>query len=49
MDKAEEYARRKGAGRMELSVLSGNRRAIDFYRRLGYRERITVYAKSLEE
>lgn len=47
MQRAEDYARRLGAGKIELAVLSGNQGAIDFYRRLAYRERSRTFTKKL--
>ena len=47
MQRAESFARDLGVGRMELTVLSGNNRAIEFYRRLGYRERSRTFTKKL--
>lgn len=48
MQAAEARARSLGARKIELNVLAGNRAAADFYRRLGYRERIRTYTKPLE-
>lgn len=47
MQRAEDHARAVGVGRLELTVLSRNQRAIDFYRRLGYRERSRTFTKKL--
>lgn len=47
MRRAENRARRLGAGKIELTVLSENRAAIDFYMHLGYRERSRTFTKKL--
>jgi ribosomal protein S18 acetylase RimI-like enzyme len=47
MQRAEDHARGLGVGKLELTVLSRNRRAVDFYRRLGYRERTRTLTKRL--
>lgn len=47
MRHAEDYARRCGARKVELNVLSENRDAIEFYRGLGYTERVRVFTKKL--
>jgi len=38
MERVEDWARSKGFRLLELDVFANNRRARDFYRRLGYRE-----------
>ena len=47
MRRAEDHARALGVGKLELTVLSRNQRAIDFYRRLGYHERARTFTKRL--
>lgn len=47
MREAEACARVLGARRIELAVLAGNRSAIGFYRRQGYRQRIMICSKPL--
>jgi ribosomal protein S18 acetylase RimI-like enzyme len=47
MQRAEDHARDLGVGKLELTVLSRNQRAVDFYRRLGYRERSRTFTKKL--
>jgi len=47
MLRAEDHARANGAKKIELNVLAENRDAVEFYRRLGYRERIKVLTKAL--
>jgi ribosomal protein S18 acetylase RimI-like enzyme len=44
---AEDEARARGLGRVELNVFGGNEVARDLYRSLGYRESAVQMAKDL--
>jgi GNAT superfamily N-acetyltransferase len=45
--RAEERARSAGAATLRLEVMAGNRRARDFYRRHGWRDRVVQMEKPL--
>jgi GNAT superfamily N-acetyltransferase len=45
LDKAEEFARGLGVGRIDLQVVAANREAHRFYRRHGYTDRVIVMSK----
>ncbi len=47
MQRAEDHARAAGAKKIELNVLAENLGAVEFYQRLGYRERIKGFTKKL--
>lgn len=46
---AEQYARQAGASRIALKVLTENRDAVAFYRKMDYQEKFRVLSKSLGE
>jgi GNAT superfamily N-acetyltransferase len=47
MERAESYARRLGAYKLELNVSSQNEAGGAFYRRLGYEPRVLVMSKRM--
>jgi GNAT superfamily N-acetyltransferase len=47
LEKAEEFARELGVGRIDLQVVAANREAHRFYRRHGYTDRVIVMSKRL--
>lgn len=47
VERAESYARRLGAYKLELKVLAENESAIGFYENLGYASRVLVMSKRI--
>ncbi len=49
MEAAEAWARSRGHSKLTLNVFDGNRRAREFYERLGYRVETLRYVKPFQE